>query len=137
MMKKLLEKYKSIIRYAFFGVMTTIVNVAVYSLFYEVLSIGNILSTVVSWGLAVAFAFVTNKLFVFESRSLKAKTVLKEVTNFILCRVGTGLVEVIMMYVFVDILSYNGTIMKLLTNIIVIILNYVASKLIIFQRSPK
>ncbi len=136
-MKKLLEKYKSIIRYAFFGVMTTIVNVAVYSLFYEVLSIGNILSTVVSWGLAVAFAFVTNKLFVFESRSLKAKTVLKEVTNFILCRVGTGLVEVIMMYVFVDILSYNGTIMKLLTNIIVIILNYVASKLIIFQRSPK
>mgnify|MGYP000697766045 FL=1 len=121
----------------FFGVMTTIVNVAVYSLFYEVLSIGNILSTVVSWGLAVAFAFVTNKLFVFESRSLKAKTVLKEVTNFILCRVGTGLVEVIMMYVFVDILSYNGTIMKLLTNIIVIILNYVASKLIIFQRSPK
>ena len=137
MMKKLLEKYKSIIRYAFFVVMTTIVNVAVYSLFYEVLSIGNILSTVVSWGLAVAFAFVTNKLFVFESRSLKAKTVLKEVTNFILCRVGTGLVEVIMMYVFVDILSYNGTIMKLLTNIIVIILNYVASKLIIFQRSPK
>lgn len=73
MMKKLLEKYKSIIRYAFFGVMTTIVNVAVYSLFYEVLSIGNILSTVVSWGLAVAFAFVTNKLFVFESRSWKGK----------------------------------------------------------------
>lgn len=137
MMKKLLEKYKSIIRYAFFGVMTTIVNVAVYSLFYEVLSIGNILSTVVSWGLAVAFAFVTNKLFVFESRSWKVKTALKEVTNFILCRVGTGLVEVIMMYVFVDILSYNGTIMKLLTNIIVIILNYVASKLIIFQRSKK
>lgn len=136
-MKKLLEKYKSIIRYAFFGVMTTIVNVAVYSLFYEVLSIGNILSTVVSWGLAVAFAFVTNKLFVFESRSWKVKTALKEVTNFILCRVGTGLVEVIMMYVFVDILSYNGTIMKLLTNIIVIILNYVASKLIIFQRSKK
>ena len=136
-MKKLLEKYKSIIRYAFFGVMTTIVNVAVYSLFYEVLYIGNILSTVVSWGLAVAFAFVTNKLFVFESRSWKAKTALKEVTNFILCRVGTGLVEVIMMYVFVDILSYNGTIMKLLTNIIVIILNYVASKLIIFQRSQK
>lgn len=117
--------------------MTTIVNVAVYSLFYEVLSIGNILSTVVSWGLAVAFAFVTNKLFVFESRSWKVKTALKEVTNFILCRVGTGLVEVIMMYVFVDILSYNGTIMKLLTNIIVIILNYVASKLIIFQRSKK
>ena len=137
MMKKLLEKYKSIIRYAFFGVMTTIVNVAVYSLFYEVLSIGNILSTVVSWGLAVAFAFVTNKLFVFESRSWKVKSALKEVTNFILCRVGTGLVEVIMMYVFVDILSYNGTIMKLLTNIIVIILNYVASKLIIFQRSKK
>ncbi|MGN0493036.1 MAG: GtrA family protein [Acutalibacteraceae bacterium] len=132
-MIKLFKKHKSLISYAFFGMLTTLVNIAVYHLSYTVLDIANVPSTVIAWIFAVAFAFITNKLFVFESKSLQPKTVLKEAVDFTICRIGTGVIEVIMMYLFVDILGINGTLMKLITNIIVIVLNYIASKLFIFK----
>lgn len=136
-MKKIMQlyrKYKSILSYLIFGVLTTVVNVAAYYLCYDVIGIENIPSTVVAWIIAVAFAFITNKLFVFESRSWKMRIALKEACNFTFCRLGTGVIELIVMYVFVDVLNYNGTVMKLISNIIVIILNYIASKLLIFRK---
>lgn len=131
---QLYRKYKSILSYLIFGVLTTVVNVAAYYLCYDVIGIENIPSTMVAWIIAVAFAFITNKLFVFESRSWKMRIALKEACNFTLCRLGTGVIELIVMYVFVDVLNYNGTVMKLISNIIVIILNYIASKLLIFRK---
>ena len=130
---ELIKKHKSLISYAFFGVLTTLVNIAIYHLSYTVLGVKNIPSTVIAWIVSVAFAFITNKLFVFESKSLQPKTVLKEAFDFTLCRIGTGVIEVLMMYVFVDIINLNGTLMKLITNIVVIVLNYIASKLFIFK----
>ena len=133
-MKQLFIKYKDVISYLFFGVLTTAVNVAVYYVFYNLLSVANVISTVIAWVVAVAFAFVTNKLFVFDSKSWAPSVALRELWTFTACRIGTGVVEIGMMWLFVDILTFNGTVMKLITNFIVIVLNYIFSKLIIFKK---
>jgi len=133
-MKQLLIKYKGIVSYLFFGVLTTAVNVAVYYIFYNILSVPNIVSTIIAWVAAVAFAFITNKLFVFDSKSWQPSVALRELWTFTACRIGTGVIEVGMMWLFVDVLTFNGTVMKLLTNFIVIVLNYIFSKLIIFKK---
>ena len=132
-MKQILTKYKGVVSYLFFGVLTTAVNVAVYHLFYSVMQVSNVFATVIAWIAAVAFAFITNKLFVFDSKSWEPSVALRELWTFTACRIGTGVIEVGMMWLFVDVLTFNGTIMKLLTNFIVIVLNYIFSKLIIFK----
>lgn len=132
--KELFKKYKGIINYLIFGVLTTLINVVIYSLGYDVLGIPNLVSTALAWVVAVAFAFVTNKLFVFESRSWRGTEALKEAVNFVACRLSTGAVELVFMFLFVDLLAFSGTVMKLVCNVIVIILNYVLSKLIVFKK---
>lgn len=129
----MIKKYQAIIKYLIFGVLTTVVNIVSYYLCYEVAGISNIVSTVISWLIAVLFAFVTNKLFVFDSKKWDRNAV-KEIINFFSFRIITGIVEVLMMYVFVDVFAFNGTVMKLITNIIVIILNYIASKIFVFKK---
>ena len=132
--KELYAKYKGIVNYLFFGVLTTVISVLTYSLCYDLLKIANLISTAVSWVAAVAFAFVTNKLFVFESRSFDKAVALKEAANFIACRLGTGVLEMAWMFLFVDLLSFSGTLMKIVCNVVVIILNYILSRLIVFKK---
>ena len=132
-LKLLWSKYKDIISYLFFGVVTTVVNVVVYSLCYDIAKCSNLFSTIIAWIIAVAVAFITNKLFVFESKSWDVKIAFKEAGDFVICRVGTGIIEVGMMYILVDVLEFDGTIMKIITNAVVIILNYIASKFVIFK----
>ena len=134
MIKKIFLKYKDIIMYLIFGVLTTLINIISYFITYELLNIPNVPSTIIAWILSVIFAFITNKLFVFESKQWNKKTI-KELTSFTSCRIGTGLLELVIMYIFVDLLNFNGTIIKIITNVIVIILNYIFSKLIIFKKS--
>lgn len=133
-MKNLYLKYKDIIMYLIFGVLTTIINIISYFVTYEILKIPNIPSTIIAWMVSVTFAFITNKLFVFESKKWDKRTI-KELISFTSCRIGTGVLELILMYIFVDLLNFNGTVIKIITNIIVIVLNYVFSKLIIFKKS--
>lgn len=132
-LKLLFSKYRDIISYLFWGVVTTVVNVVVYFLCYDVARFLNILSTIIAWIVAVAVAFVTNKVFVFESKSWHLAVVLREMIDFTICRLGTGVVELVMMYALVDILKFNGTVMKVITNVVVILLNYIASKFVIFK----
>lgn len=133
-MSEFLQKSKPIILYGIFGILTTLVNVAVYYLFYKRMELSNLTSTVIAWFFAVLFAFVTNKAFVFESKSWKYQMIIPEVFKFFGCRIGTGVIELGMMAFFVDLLHFSGTIMKLITNLIVIVLNYVLSKLVIFRK---
>lgn len=130
--KDLLKKYKGVILYLIFGVMTTGINVISYHIAYENLHIDNVPSTLIAWVIAVLFAFITNKLFVFESKK-KDKEALREAVSFIMCRIGTGVIEVGMMWIFVDLLKFNGTVMKLFTNVIIIVINYIASKFLVFK----
>ena len=134
--KELFLKHNSVLLYLIFGGLTTVINVVTYFISYEVLEIANLTSTIIAWVIAVAFAYVTNKLFVFESKKTGSEA-LKEAINFIACRIGTGFIEVAMMYVCVDVLGFSGTIMKLITNVVVIIVNYIASKFLIFNEGKK
>lgn len=135
MLKELLIKYKSLISYAVFGVLTTVINVVTYYVCYNMAGMSNVVSTVIAWILAVLFAFVTNKLWVFDSKSFDKNVVIREIISFFGCRLATGVLDVVIMYFAVDVFASNGTVWKIISNVLVIIINYVASKLIIFKNS--
>ena len=135
--KELFAKYKEQILYVFFGGLTTLINWGAYALCYNVLGISNVPSVIIAWILGVAFAFVTNKIWVFESRSFDTKTVMRELWTFVAARLATGLLDLGIMYLAVDVLGGNGNVWKLISNVIVIILNYVFSKLIVFRKQDK
>ena len=118
-------EYKSIISYLFFGVCTTLINWGVYFLCYNILSIPNVVSTVIAWVVAVVFAFVTNKLWVFDSKSFDSKTLIHEIWTFFVARLATGVLDIAIMYFAVDVFNMNSTVWKLLSNVLVIIINYV------------
>ena len=133
MLKELYEKYKSYILYVVFGAGTTLVNFASYYVFYNLLHVPNVPSVVISQLLAISFAFITNKIWVFESKSFDGKTLAHEIPTFFGARFATLLLDVLIMYLAVDVFHFNSTLWKLISNAIVIILNYIASKLFIFR----
>ena len=130
----MMKKYQSFISYAVFGVLTTVVNIVTYSICYNKLGIGNTISNVIAWILAVAFAYVTNKLWVFDSKSWKWSVLRREIIAFVSCRLATGILDIVIMFVCVDLMDWPAMVMKILSNVLVIVLNYVFSKLIIFKK---
>lgn len=130
----LMKKYQSFIAYAVFGVFTTIVNIVTYSICYQQIGLSNTLSNVLAWILAVTFAYLTNKVWVFDSKSWAWAVLKREITAFISCRIATGILDIVIMYICVDILAWPAVLMKIISNVLVIILNYVFSKLIIFKK---
>lgn len=116
--------------YVIFGVLTTLVNIVVYYIFARVFLLNYIVSNIVAWILSVLFAYVTNRLWVFESVN---KNILKEITLFFAGRLFSGVVDTGLMYLFIDILTIGDFISKVLIQIIVVILNYVLSKLVVFK----
>ena len=132
---KTYQKYKGILLYLFFGACTTVLNIAVYYLFYNVWNLPNVASTIIAWVIAVAFAYITNKLFVFESKKWRLSLFFREVLSFFGCRLITGILDVVIMYLAVDVMARNSLLWKLISNVIVTVLNYFASKLYIFKKA--
>lgn len=132
--RSLWEKYRSILIYIIFGVLTTAVNYLVYIPCLNLLGLSASVSNVIAWCVAVLFSFLTNKPFVFESKDWSVKTVVPEFTKFVGTRVASGLFETLILLVTVDLLGWNGNIWKLVTNVIVVILNYIGSKLLVFRK---
>ncbi len=132
--KALFKKYWDVITYLFFGVLTTIVNYIVYLPMYNILGFSAALSNAIAWVAAVAFAYLTNKPFVFKSHDWSAKTVIPELTKFVSCRIASGVLETVILLVTVDMLLWNGNIWKLITSVVVVVLNYIFSKLIVFRK---
>lgn len=159
---KLVDKFftREIVTYIIFGVLTTAVNLVTFYIFKRIfISIGwdgvfNKLlgsagwdkalellgsgtdyldATVIAWTVAVIFAFVTNKLIVFESKSWKPAVAGREFVGFIGARLFSLLVELVFMFVMVTLLKWNDFVAKLIVQVIVVILNYVFSKLLIFK----
>lgn len=130
----LVKKYWDIITYLIFGVLTTVVNYMVYLPAYNFLGLSASVSNMLSWAVAVAFAYLTNKPFVFKSHDWSRKTVIPELTKFVSCRIASGAMETIILLLAVDLLGWNGNIWKLVTQVMVVILNYVFSKLIVFRK---
>ena len=133
-LKKLFRKHYDILVYLIFGVLTTAVNYIVYLPCYNLLHLSSAVSNVIAWAAAVAFAYVTNKPFVFHSHDWSAKTVVPELTKFIGTRLGSGGLETLVLLVFVDMLKGNGNVWKLLTSVLVVALNYIGSKLLVFRK---
>lgn len=127
-------KYKDVIPYLFFGVCTTIVNVLSYWLAVHMLNFSVMFGTVAAWVTAVLFAYVTNRKWVFRSEA-RGKDILKEFSSFFACRLITGVIDWLCMFIFVELLNWNDVIIKFLANCIVIVINYIASKLIIFKKN--
>ena len=134
--KEIFLKYKSIILYILFGILTTLVNIFVYFA-CSCLKFSTAASTLTAWIISVLFAYITNRKYVFDSKSQGVKSVFKVISNFFLSRFATGLLDLAVMLLFVDILNFNGMLIKVISNIVVIILNYVLGKFLVFKPSHK
>lgn len=135
--KKLLLNYKEQILYIIFGVLTTVLNFLVYIIFTRVFEANFLISNAVAWFLAVIFAFITNKIYVFNSTDYNIKFIIKEFSEFTISRIFTGLLDIGLLYLFVSIIHMNDLISKIIIGIIITILNYVISKMYVFRGGEK
>lgn len=139
MIKKVLYKYKKLILYILFGGMTTILNWIVYAVGVK-LQLGITISNILAWAIAVFFAFVTNKLFVFESKILKIRVIFNEFIKFVGARILTGAIEIgglpLLYYLGMNqqLFGIDGFIAKIMISIIVMVLNYVFSQVLVFKK---
>lgn len=132
--KELLQKYWDVITYLVFGVLTTIVNYLIYLPVYNLLGLSAAVSNAIAWVVAVAFAYLTNKPFVFKSHDWSWQVVLPELSKFVGCRVASGVAETVILLLTVDILGWNGNLWKIVTSVLVVVLNYFASKFLVFKK---
>lgn len=133
---KIFHKYKEIILYLIFGVLTTLISLLTYYLLvYTVLNphkaIELQLANIISWIISVLFAYVTNRRYVFESKNKNKK---KEISKFFLSRIATLIMDMIIMFMGVTVLKGNDKIIKILSQVVVIIANYLLSKLMVFRK---
>ncbi len=128
-------KYKEIINYLVFGGLATVVNFVTYFIVARLMGIDEVLSSGISWFFSVLFAYITNKLFVFESKTDGIKAVLIEMGSFFLARIVSGILcDVGTFALMVKVFNINDLFAKVVTQIMVVIVNYIFSKLIIFRK---
>lgn len=138
--RRILRDDREIIMYLIFGVLTTIVSWISYAAFVH-LGIDENISNALSWVCGVLFAFVTNKWFVFMSRSVSAKTILYELGSFFSARIVTGLIAIglfpVLIYIGLDQSLFNtpGFVAKMITSFVEIVLNWIFSKYIVFRKN--
>lgn len=135
---------REIVSYVFFGVLTTVISIGTFAIFDKLLGeeilLGKqnyLLANVISWVFAVLFAFITNKIWVFKSRTWKTSMVAKELLSFITARIVSLIIDMVLMFLFVDIICTGELVAKFIVQVVVVILNYVFSKLFIFRNRNK
>ena len=122
---------KEILNYIIFGIFTSIVNIATYLLLTDVFNVYYVFANILAWIISVFFAYFTNRTWVFESEN---KNIIKEISMFYSARLFTGVIDTLLMIVFIDVLSLENTFSKLVTAVVIITLNYLFSKVIIFKK---
>lgn len=133
-LKELYNKYKEVINYLIFGVLATIVNFVSYYISARVFRIDEVVSSGIAWFLSVLFAYITNRIFVFESKKSGVKEVIKEMVSFFLARVLSGILcDVGTFALMVKVLHINDIFAKVVTQVMVVVVNYVFSKVFIFR----
>jgi len=139
-LREVIEKYWEILSYLFFGGCTTVVSIVTYSLFVGPLSMPLVPGKILSWFCSVVFAFVTNKLWVFRSKAMDAKTLLREGGEFFGSRIATGVAEVVGLPLLIKLgldqtlFGVEGFVANVVVTVVVIILNYILSKFIVFRK---
>lgn len=129
----LIKKHRALVAYLIFGILTTVVDYLVYLPCYNWLELSATVSNILAWAASVTFAFLTNKPFVFKSHDWSAKTVWPELARFVGTRFTTGAIETLLLLLTADVLGWNGNIMKLAVSVLVVAVNYVGSKLLVFR----
>ena len=128
--------YKEVINYLIFGVLCTVVNFISYFMFARVLGIEKVASSALSWFCAVLFAYITNKLFVFESKTNTKKEFFKEISSFFFARILSGILcDVGTFALMVEVFKINDILSKIVTQVMVIIVNYIFSKIFVFKKA--
>lgn len=128
---KIYKKNKEVINYIIVGGLTTLISIATYFLFAKFFHIDYIVSTILSWVISVTFAYITNKIYVFESKNNKF---IKEIIDFFKYRLLSLLIEVVIMYMFVELVKMDDGLAKIIVQVIVFVLNYLFSKLFVFKK---
>ncbi|GAW99168.1 GtrA family protein [Secundilactobacillus mixtipabuli] len=128
----LYKKYESVVSYLFFGGLTTLINIGAFAWFNPHMNLQ--LATALAWFVSVVFAFITNKLWVFNSKSMDLKTFLWETLTFFFFRILSLFVDEFIMFVGVSLLSGNALFVKIIDNVVVVLINYFFSKWIIFKK---
>ena len=133
--KKYWQKYRELILYVFFGVLTTLVNWAAYWLLVDVLHIHYMASAFFSRVLAILFAYITNRRWVFESTTRGGRAVAIEMAKFFGARALSLVMDMLVMYVGVDLLLANDKLVKVISSVLVVVANYIFSKLFVFKKN--
>ncbi|MBA2884234.1 GtrA family protein [Clostridium beijerinckii] len=120
------------IKYIIFGVLTTLVNILTYLVLSKI-GILYVMSNSVAFILSIIFAFITNKIYVFNSKTLEIRNLIREGITFLCSRLATFVIDTALMILLIGILSINDFIAKCMVNIVVIIVNYILSKFIVFK----
>lgn len=143
-MKTIFESFKStlnerhlwdIFTYVFFGVLTTLINILVFAIVTK-LGANWMIANFLAWFLSVLFAFVTNKLWVFESHTTNLPSLCWEVVKFFAARIASLAIDYACMFVFIQVCNWSNMVAKLLTQVIIVAVNYLLSKFIIFKNKP-
>ena len=129
--------FKQLMLYGIFGVLATLIDIATYWAVSRAFGLSVVTSTIIAWTVSVFFSYWSNRKYVFESKTTSFIRIFFEAVYFFACRIATGLLDVAIMYIFADLLGLNDVIVKTVSNIIVIMLNYIASKLFIFKERKK
>lgn len=134
--KNIYSTNKEVVNYLVFGVLTTVINLATYFILTSVFldasnGIELQIANVIAWVVAVVFAYVTNRKYVFASQN---EDKLKELGNFFIARLATLLVDMVIMYLGVNVLSFNDKLIKIISQFTVIVSNYILSKIFVFKK---
>ena len=132
-----MKNRREMFNYLLFGVLTTAVNIVSFWLLDSGLELDYKISTVISWIVSVIFAFVTNKLYVFNSKSMDTRSVFKELLSFVFFRWLSLIIDLLTMIVLVEFLKLDSLFAKIVANIFVVVFNYFASKYVIFKPSKE
>lgn len=127
------KKYKEVLMYLFFGGIAFFLNIGLFVLFCEMMNITELIANVICWVICVLFQFFTNRTWVFDGHVNSAGEFVKQMGSFFGGRIFTLVVEEVILAIFITWLGLNSTIVKLVAQVIVIVLNYVVSKLFVFK----
>lgn len=133
--RALLRKYRELISYVFWGGMTTAVNYVVYFTLTKGLHVYYLTSNVIAWAVSVLFAYFVNKVFVFQSKDWNWQVALRELWQMVAARLFSLGLEMAILWLFVDMLQFPDSIIKIAAGVVVVVVNYVLSKCIIFKKN--
>ena len=134
-LKEYFFRYKEQILYLIFGGFTTVVNIAVYGICTRLFHTNEYFANFLAWAVAVFFAYITNKIWVFESKSNDLKTLSREILSFVSARIVTLGLDMGVMYAGIQLLHINDLIVKVCSNVLVVLANYIFSKFFIFKKT--